>query len=126
MKRKILSILLIVSLSLCLIALSGCGQSVSKPEDFTIGDGVLTGYTGKATTSLPAGTYIIKDGTGHNWYGEAEAFGSEGYYEIMTFGNGQQEVQLKKNYSSTITVNVQEDNPDAEGVGSDWESWSDF
>jgi hypothetical protein len=84
------------------------------------------GGTGKAKTSLPAGTYIIKDGTGKNWYGEEEAFGSEGYYEIMTFGNGQQEVQLKKNYSPTITVNVQENNPDAEGVGSDWESWSDF
>ena len=94
-------------------------------------DGVLArtmfiGGTGKATCSLPAGTYIIKDGVGKNWYGEAEAFGSEGYYEIMTFGNGQQEVQLKKNYSSTITVNVQEDNPDAEGVGSDWESWDNF
>ena len=35
-------------------------------------------------------------------------------------------VELKKNYATTITVNVQEDNPDAEGVGSDWESWSDF
>ena len=94
-------------------------------------DGVLArtmfiGGTGKAKTSLPAGTYIIKDGTGKNWFGEEEAFGSEGYYEIMTFGDGQQEVQLKKNYSSTITVNVQENNPDAEGVGSNWESWSDF
>ena len=84
------------------------------------------GGTGKAKTSLPAGTYIIKDGTGHDWYGEEEAFGSEGYYEIMTFGNGQQEVELKKNYSSTITVNVQEDNPDASGVGSDLENWEDF
>ena len=94
-------------------------------------DGVLArtmfiGGTGKATCSLPAATYIIKDGTGKNWYGEEEAFGSEGYYEIMTFGDDQQEVELKKNYSSTITVNVQEDNPDAEGVGSDRESWSDF
>ena len=87
---------------------------------------MFIGGTGKAKTSLPAGTYIIKDGTGKNWYGEEEAFGSEGYYEIMTFGDDQQEVELKKNYSSTITVNVQEDNPDAEGVGSDWESWSDF
>ena len=44
----------------------------------------------------------------------------------MTFGNGQQALQLRKNYSSTITVNVQENNPDAEGVGSQRESWSDF
>lgn len=96
-------------------------------------DGVLArtmfiGGTGKATCSLPAGTYVIKDGVGKNWYGEEEAFGErpEGQYEIMTFDDGSQEVALEKNYRSTITVNVQEDNPDAEGVGSDWESWSDF
>ena len=96
-------------------------------------DGVLArtmfiGGTGKATCSLPAGTYVIKDGVGKNWYGEEEAFGErpEGQYEIMTFDDGSQEVELEKNYRSTITVNVQEDNPDAEGVGSDWESWSDF
>ena len=87
---------------------------------------MFIGGTGKAKTSLPAGTYVIKDGTGRNWYGEEESFGSEGSYEIMTFEGGRQEVQLKKNYSSTITVNVQEEDPDAEGVGSDRESWSDF
>lgn len=96
-------------------------------------DGVLArtmfiGGTGKATCSLPAGTYVIKDGVGKNWYGEEEAFGErpEGQYEIMTFEGGSQEVTLEKNYRSTITVNVQEENPAAEGVGSDWESWSDF
>ena len=89
---------------------------------------MFIGGTGKATCSLPAGIYIIKDGVGKNWYGEEEAFGErpEGQYEIMTFEGGSQEVELKKNYRSTITVNVQEDNPAAEGVGSDWESWSDF
>ncbi len=89
---------------------------------------MFIGGTGKATCSLPAGTYVIKDGVGKNWYGEEEAFGErpEGQYEIMTFEGGSQEVELKKNYRSTITVNVQEDNPAAEGVGSDWESWSDF
>ncbi len=87
---------------------------------------LFIGGTGKATVKLPAGVYLIKDGTGHDWYGEAEAFGDEGSYEIMTFDGGEQLVELKKNYATTITVNVQEDNPDAEGVGSDWESWSDF
>ena len=96
-------------------------------------DGVLArtmfiGGTGNATCSLPAGIYIIKDGIGESWYGEEEAFGErpEGQYEIMTFEDGSQEVALEKNYRTTITVNVQEDNPDAEGVGSDWESWEDF
>lgn len=87
---------------------------------------MFIGGTGQATCSLPADTYIVKDGTGKNWYGEVEAFGSEGYYEIMTFGDGGQEVQLLENYSATITVNVQEDNPNAIGVGSNWESWGDF
>ena len=87
---------------------------------------MFIGGTGQATCSLPAGTYTIKDGTGKTWYGEEEAFGDEGSYEIMTFEGGQQEVRLEQNYSSTITVNVQEDNPDAKGVGSDWESWDDF
>ena len=96
--------------------------------DGTLARTLFIGGTGKATTSLPAGTYIIKDGTGRNWYGEEEAFGQrpEGYYEIMTFDNGAQEVQLKKNYSSTITVNVQEGDPTGKGVGADREDWEDF
>ena len=94
-------------------------------------DGVLArtlfiGGTGKAKTSLPAGTYIIKDGTGKNWYGEEESFGNEGSYEIMTFGEGEQEVQLKRNYIATITVNVQEADPNASGVGSAYENWNGF
>ena len=87
---------------------------------------LFIGGTGKASTSLPAGTYTIKDGTGKEWYGEEEAFGEDGYYEIMTFGDGEQKVKLMKNYSSTITVNVQEDNPNADRVGSDYENWGSF
>lgn len=67
---------------------------------------LFIGGTGKATTKLPAGTYIIKDGTGSIWYGEKEAFGDEGSYEIMTFNDGIQEITLKSGYSTTITVNV--------------------
>ena len=96
-------------------------------------DGVLArtmfiGGTGKATTSLPAGTYVIKDGIGSSWYGEEEAFGPrpEGTYEIMTFDGGQQEIHLKKNYASTITVNVREGDPAGEGVGSEYEDWENF
>ena len=95
-------------------------------EDGALARTLFIGGTGKASAKLPAGSYLIKDGTGHTWYGEAEAFGDWGNYEIMTFEGGEQLVQLKRNYTTTITVNVQEDNPDAEGVGSDWESWSDF
>ena len=88
---------------------------------------MFIGGTGKATVSLPAGRYVIKDGTGQNWYGEAEAFGGEGSYEVMTFNDaGDYEVELKSGYASTITVNVQEFNPNADSVGSDWESWDNF
>ncbi|MBQ6374549.1 MAG: hypothetical protein IJJ45_08715, partial [Clostridia bacterium] len=89
---------------------------------------MFIGGTGQATCSLPAGTYVIKDGVGRHWYGEEEAFGDrpEGQYEIMTFEDGSQQVELKKNYRTTITVNVKENDPTAEGVGSDWESWDDF
>ena len=95
-------------------------------EDDVLARTLFIGGTGQASTKLPAGTYVIKDGRGHDWYGEAEAFGDDGSYEIMTFGDGEQTVTLKANYSTTITVNVQEDNPDADSVGSDWEDWSNF
>ncbi len=89
---------------------------------------MFIGGTGKATTSLPAGTYIIKTGTGKHWYGEEESFGErpEGYYEIMTLSDGSQEIELRKNYHSTLTINVQEEVPETDRVGSDWESWEDF
>ena len=93
----------------------------------TLARTLFIGGTGKATVSMPAGRYIIKDGTGKNWYGEEESFGDEGSYEIMTFDDeGQQVVELQKNYRSTITVNVQEENPNADYVGSDEENWRDF
>lgn len=95
-------------------------------EDDVLARTLFIGGTGQATTKLPAGTYIIKDGTGKDWFGEVEAFGDEGYYEIMTFEGGDQLVKLERNYSSTITINAQEQNPDADSVGSDWESWQNF
>lgn len=95
-------------------------------QDDTLARMLFIGGTGKATTSLPAGTYIIKDGIGQNWYGDTETFGEEGRYEVMTFVDGSQEVELKKNYASTITVNVEEYNPDADSVGSLYEDWEEF
>lgn len=92
----------------------------------TLARTLFIGGTGSATVSLPAGTYMIKDGTGKNWYGAEETFGDEGSYEIMTFDDDTQLVELMKNYRSTITVNVQEANPDADYVGSEEENWRDF
>ena len=50
--------LLMLILSACLLA--GCGSSVSKPEDFIIEDGTVTGYTGKAADLvIPEGVTAI-------------------------------------------------------------------
>lgn len=87
---------------------------------------LFIGGTGKASTSLPGGTYVIKDGTGHDWYGEEDAFGADGYYEVMTFNGGERQVQLMKNYTSTITVNVQEGDSKGDAVGSASEDWGTF
>ena len=95
--------------------------------DGTLVASLFIGGTGKAKTKLPGGVYIIKDGSGTDWYGPEEAFGKTGSYETMTFDNyGNAEVELKNGHSYTITVNVKEINPDATGVGSEWESWGEF
>lgn len=95
-------------------------------QDGQLARAMFIGGTGKATVNLAAGTYIIKDGTGKDWYGLEDAFGREGYYEIMTFGDGEEEVKLKSNRIYTITVNVDKVDPNTDGVGSQYESWNQF
>ena len=87
---------------------------------------LFVGGTGKATTYLPSGTFVIKDGVGKNWYGTEEAFGLLAYYEIMTFSGGEQSVKLQSGHAYTITINVQDSDPDGDKVGSEWESWGSF
>lgn len=54
---------IVLILLIAILVLSGCGQSVSKPEDFTIEDGVLTGYSGKASrVEIPEGVTAIGKG----------------------------------------------------------------
>ena len=54
---------IVLILLIAILTLSGCGQSVSKPEDFTIEDGVLTGYSGKASKiEIPEGVTAIGQG----------------------------------------------------------------
>ena len=88
---------------------------------------LFIGGTGQATVNLPAGTYVIKDGSGSEWIGPTESFGPYGSYETMTFDdNGNEEVALKANYSYKITVNVSDLDPNAQGVGSHYENWDGF
>ena len=87
---------------------------------------LFVGGTGKAIANLPGGVYTIKDGAGTQWFGMKEAFGPDGSYETMTFEDDQTETLLESGYIHTITINVQEANPDAEDVGSVSEGWSGF
>lgn len=96
-------------------------------EDGVLARMMFIGGSGKASTSLPAGTYIVKDGTGRQWYGEKDSFGEDAYYEVMTFdASGSQELKLRKNYETTITMNVQESDSKGDSVGSEFELWGDF
>ena len=106
---------------------------VNQPEDQAmmiriIKDGqtvscLFVGGTGTVSKQLPAGVYTIKDGTGMQWFGYKEAFGPDGYYETMMFGD-EDEVSLDAGYSYTLTVNT--DEITGEGVGSDPEDWDGF
>jgi len=63
MFKFVKALTLISVLLMAVLMLNGCGQSVSKPEDFIIEDGVVTGYTGKASKiEIPAGVTAIGDG----------------------------------------------------------------
>ncbi len=89
--------------------------------------GLFVGGTGQATVRLPGGVYTIKDGTGEKWFGIEESFGRYGKYETMTFTNkNSTSVTLKNGHSYVITINVTNADPNADGVGSQSESWDGF
>ena len=100
-----------------LIKLVKDGQTVAN---------LFVGGTGTARIPLPSGVYTIKDGSGKQWFGLKEAFGPEGTYETMTFGDDETEVLLEKHYRSTISVNVESLDPGAEAVGTLNEGWEGF
>ncbi len=87
---------------------------------------LFIGGTGEAKTLLPGGVYMIKDGSGEMWFGTKETFGRYGSYETMTFGDDAEETLLESGYTYTITVNVEDSDPEADGVGSDYEDWEGF
>lgn len=88
---------------------------------------VFIGGKAKVTVKIPSGKYKIKDGTGTKWFGVKEAFGRYGSYETMSFDdNGTTEVNLKSGGSYEITVNVQEPNPDADPIYSEYEDFEGF
>ena len=88
---------------------------------------LFIGGPGKVTVKLPSGRYTIKDGSGKEWFGVKEAFGRYGSYETMSFDDyGTTEVNLQSNHTYTITINVEEPNPDADVIYSEYQDWEDF
>ena len=81
---------------------------------------LFIGGNGKAETSLKPGTYTIKEGTGYEWYGRKDAFGSAGSYCTMTF-DGETTLQFKSGYYWEITTGVYDGNG-----GSYYEDWDNF
>ena len=108
---------------------------IDQPEDTSIfirlyKDGKPVSYLfvagpGEVTAQLPGnGYYTIRDGVGTTWYGEKEAFGPDGSYEIMTFDDSDSEkVYLESYYQYTISINV---GGGGTGVGSKDEDWDSF
>lgn len=89
--------------------------------------GLFIKGSGTATVSLPAGTYSIKAGTGDIWYGGREAFGRNGSYETMTFGeDGSETVTLEAGYAYTLRINVEDIIDDGTDVGNKAETWDGF
>ena len=86
---------------------------------------VFIGGSGKVKVKLPAGKYTIKDGTGQQWFGVKEAFGRSGHYETMTI-NGSTVVNLQKNHSYTISINIAEPDPNGEIIYPEEEDWDNF
>lgn len=64
-------------------------------------------HAGASTSvKLPAGTYQIKAAYGKTWYGDAEMFGADGYYEVMKIGDSDT-AQFKANYEHTLTMRLE-------------------
>ncbi len=76
-------------------------------EDNLISNVYIAG-SDKVTIKLPGdAVYKIKDGVGRTWYGEKEAFGEEGTYEMLTFDEkGTEEVLLKSGFAYDLRIIV--------------------
>lgn len=87
---------------------------------------LFIGGAGKVTAKIPGGTYTVKMGVGESWFGAEDAFGKEGYYETMLFDGGADSVTLKPGYEYTLTINTSVSDPNADGVGSEYEEYEAF
>lgn len=88
--------------------------------------GLFVDSAGTVSTEIPGGVYVIKMGTGKDWYGPLEAFGDYGDYETLLFVDDEAEVQLDSGYEYTLTINTSTENPDADDVNTEYTDFGEF
>ena len=112
------------------VRLEGDGERALLVKLYDEGDklarSLFIGGSGKASASLPEGSYAFRIGLGETWYGEQEAFGPEGDYSAFVFDGGKCRLELEKNDTLSITVGDQDVSVDGEAVEMRDEAWEDF
>lgn len=77
---------------------------------FRSGENVSSLFLGKGdtvTAYLAGGSkYQIKLGAGEKWFGVKDAFGDIGNYEVMTYEDGSDKIQLDAGYIYTLNINT--------------------
>ena len=74
---------------------------------------VFVGGPGKIRLELAAGIYEIWMGKGTQWFGRAELFGNDGYYQTMTFSSTSSRiVEMKPNNIYTLYIGPREHKPE--------------
>jgi tetratricopeptide (TPR) repeat protein len=59
---------------------------------------------GATTIQVPAGDYTFMEANGQDWFGEADMYGPDASYAVMTFNDGSESVHLDGNKIYTITL----------------------
>ena len=87
---------------------------------------VFIGGSDEITVGLPGnGKYTIKDGVGADWYDMTDAFGVNGAYETMTFGEYDDDyIYLESRYEYTITINMED--VTGQDIGTSALNWEEF
>lgn len=82
---------------------------------------------GDAVTAYLAGNtkYQLKIGMGEKWYGIKDAFGQDGYYEVMTYEDGSDTVYLEAGGIYTLSINTTT-SADGDPVDSERIPYKDF
>lgn len=89
----------------------------------TLVSSVFLNPGGKVTIQVPAGSYTIKEGTGSDWFGPEDAFGSSGVYKTMVFEDGSTTQDLGDNLIWTLTLQYSGNDGNISTEYSDYDSF---